>query len=207
MIPKPVVILANGDFPTHPIPLEILKTAKSIICCDGAVNHLEEAGIEPYAIIGDMDSITEPLKEKYKDRLFYIDCQEENDLRKAVKWVEDEEAERAVILGATGKREDHSLANVFTLLHYPSKMELEMLTDYGKFSIAKETQEFESFQGQQVSLFSTNPEIEITSTHLKYTLKSLKLNNLYCGSLNESTSGAYKVDISHGQLLVFQSYA
>ena len=40
-----VVILANGDFPKHPTPLRILKEATSIICCDGAVNNIEEYGL------------------------------------------------------------------------------------------------------------------------------------------------------------------
>ena len=32
------VILANGDYPTHPIPLQILAYAPYIICCDGGAN-------------------------------------------------------------------------------------------------------------------------------------------------------------------------
>ena len=50
-----VVILANGDFPIHPIPLRILTDAKTIICCDGAVNNMETYGRVPDFIIGDMD--------------------------------------------------------------------------------------------------------------------------------------------------------
>ena len=60
-----VVILAKGDYPTHPIPLRILKDAKTIICCDGAVNNLDTNGRGPEFIIGDMDSISADLKDKY----------------------------------------------------------------------------------------------------------------------------------------------
>ena len=62
-----VVILAKGDYPTHPIPLRILKDAKTIICCDGAVNILETNEIVPDFIMGDMDSISPDLKDKYSD--------------------------------------------------------------------------------------------------------------------------------------------
>ena len=65
MIQEPVVIVANGDFPSHKEPLLILQDANTIICCDGAVNHLVKNGLEPHYILGDMDSIKYSLKKKY----------------------------------------------------------------------------------------------------------------------------------------------
>ena len=65
MIQEPVVILANGDFPTHKEPLLKLEEACTIICCDGSVNNLEKNGLEPHYILGDMDSIDKNLKNKY----------------------------------------------------------------------------------------------------------------------------------------------
>ena len=65
----PVVVLANGEFPKHDIPLHELDVAGSIICCDGAVNKLAEKGMEPTHIIGDMDSISVKMKTKYHDKL------------------------------------------------------------------------------------------------------------------------------------------
>ena len=132
-----VVILANGDFPKHPTPLRILKEATSIICCDGAVNYLNEYGLKPSQIIGDMDSISKELKIKYEGRLIHIEEQNENDLRKALKWAENNGAKKTSILGATGKRDDHSLANIFTLLEFPSQLKMTIFTDHGKFSVVK----------------------------------------------------------------------
>ena len=200
------VILANGDFPKHPTPLRILKEATSIICCDGAVNNIEEYGLIPTHIIGDMDSISPELKNKYEDMLIHIADQNENDLRKALTWAEKNGAKKASILGAIGKRDDHSLANIFTLLEFPSNLELSIFTDYGKFSVVKGEQKFASFNGEQVSLFSADHTIEITTTHLKYNFNSKKLTNLYCGSLNESINDVFTLSISHGKILVYQVY-
>ena len=80
------VILANGRFPTHPVPLSILKNATRLICCDGAANNMEAMGLTPTAIVGDLDSLSEDLKGKYSDRLFQDTDTETNDLTKAVKW-------------------------------------------------------------------------------------------------------------------------
>ena len=201
-----VVILAKGDFPQHPIPLRILNEVDTIICCDGAVNNLVEYGLIPTHIIGDMDSITTELKIKYEDQLIHIPDQNENDLRKAVRWAEKNGAKETTILGATGKRDDHSLANIFTLLEFPSQMKMTIITDFGKFSIVKSEHKFDSFSGEQVSIFSTDNSIEITSTYLKYNFNNKKLTSLYNGSLNESINEYFSVSISHGQILVYQLY-
>lgn len=50
------VILANGDYPTHPIPLQILANAPYIICCDGGADAYIDRGNVPDVIIGDGDS-------------------------------------------------------------------------------------------------------------------------------------------------------
>ena len=70
---KKAVILANGAFPTHEIPLRELKESKFIVCCDGAINNLVEAQLEPYAIVGDLDSLDPDLK--WKTAISYITFQ------------------------------------------------------------------------------------------------------------------------------------
>ena len=206
MIKEPVVILANGVYPTHPIPVKKLHKAGCIVCCDGAASQLTNKGLEPSIIIGDLDSIDQMLKSKYNDKTIHFPDQNENDLRKAILWVEDGGIKEVAILGATGKRNDHSLSNIFILLQFPTSLKCTLITDYGCFKTVEGTGEFQSFKGQQVSLFATDPEIEITSKHLKYNLNYTKLNNLYSGSLNESISENFTLSISHGKILVYQVF-
>ena len=66
------VILANGDYPTHPIPLQILAYAPYIICCDGGANAYIDRGNVPDVIIGDGDSLSEENRRKYSHILHYI---------------------------------------------------------------------------------------------------------------------------------------
>jgi thiamine pyrophosphokinase len=115
---KKVVILADGSFPTHPEPLRLLREASFIACCDGAAAALTDFGIEPGVVIGDLDSLSRELEERYRDRLVPDPDQETNDLTKAVKWCVRHGATELVILGATGKREDHTLGNISLLASY-----------------------------------------------------------------------------------------
>ena len=46
------VILANGTFPTHALPLGLLHQAKHVFCCDGAITELSRhTDIVPDAIV------------------------------------------------------------------------------------------------------------------------------------------------------------
>ena len=62
ILKNPLVIVANGDFPSHPIPLEILNKAISILACDGAADTLLENNYTPNLILGDLDSLSKENK-------------------------------------------------------------------------------------------------------------------------------------------------
>lgn len=115
---KKVIIVADGAFPTHAEPLRLLREAGFVVCCDGAAASLTGYGIEPGIIIGDLDSLTNELAERYSDRLLPDPDQETNDLTKAVYWCIRHKATDLTILGATGKREDHTLGNISLLASY-----------------------------------------------------------------------------------------
>ena len=206
MLQEPVVILANGDFPTHKVSLLILQDAGTIICCDGSVNNLVKNGMEPHYILGDMDSIDDNLKIKYKEQLIELPDQNENDLLKTIQWVENKGVKDAIILGATGKRDDHSLANIFILLQHSSPLKITLYTNYGIFSVIQDKQKFDSFIGQQISLFATDPKIEVTSNNLKYNFNRNTISTLFYGTLNECINDFFEIEISHGTLLIFQTY-
>ena len=50
------VILANGEYPAHELPLRLLAEAQFVVCCDGAANEYISRGHTPDVIIGDGDS-------------------------------------------------------------------------------------------------------------------------------------------------------
>ena len=146
------VIIANGAFPTHAVPLNILNHAAHLIACDGAITPLLLEGLGEAVIIGDGDSV--PVE--YRDRLIQIDEQDDNDLTKATRYCVERGWKRIAYLGCTGKREDHTLGNISLLMRYFREMDVEgiMFTDYGLFTPAKGDHTFSSFKGQQVSIFN-----------------------------------------------------
>jgi thiamine pyrophosphokinase len=200
------VILANGKFPEHKIPLDYLKKAIRIICCDGAAEALLDFGLEPFAIVGDCDSLSPGIIDKYKDRIFRDKGQETNDLTKSVTWCSERGYNDIIILGATGKREDHTLGNISLLVEYARNLNVIMVTDTGIFHPILKSSRFKSFRGQQISVFSTDPSTEITSSGLLYPLVRRKLKNWWEATLNESASDYFKIDFTGGHIIVFQKF-
>jgi thiamine pyrophosphokinase len=200
------VILANGSFPFHEIPVAFLRNASRIICCDGAAQSLIEYGIEPFAIVGDCDSLDPGISEKFNDRIFIDSEQETNDLTKAVKWCSGKGFVDITIIGATGKREDHTLGNISLLLEYARIVNVYMVTDYGIFYPVFESCSFKSFPGQQVSFFSISPETEITSSGLLYPLKKRKLKNWWEATLNEAAGNSFSLVFESGEVIVFLKF-
>ena len=202
----PVVVLANGDFPTHPLPLFLLKQAQTIICCDGAAQKLTAHGLEPNFIAGDMDTLSPQLSERFKERIVPSSCQETNDLTKAVRLCIQKGYTHIHILGATGEREDHTIANVSLLLDYAQYLQVEMVTNHGIFIPLLRGQEIATLPGMQLSIFSLDPDIQLEATGLKYPLENVRLDSWWKGSLNEAVGNQCAFKFSKGRLLVFLTY-
>lgn len=199
------VILANGDFPAHEIPLTILKNNSYIVCCDGAADKLAPTGLQPKAIVGDCDSLSDENRKKYADIIYRINEQDTNDLTKSVKFCIDRGKTNIIILGATGRREDHTIANISLLAEYSEyTTDICMISDYGVFYAIKEESTFESFSGQQVSIFSLSPS-RITTGGLKYPLREQILTNWWQATLNEAITDEFAIK-TNARTIVFRAF-
>lgn len=201
------VIVADGSFPVHEIPLGYLKNSARIVCCDGGTANIVKAGFEPDAIVGDMDSLDSDLAGKFEGKIFKDSGQDTNDLTKAVSWCVRNNYKELVIIGATGKREDHTLGNISLLAEYVKEAETIMVTDTGIFRPLLEGAEIPSFPGQQVSIFALDPNTEITSTGLYYPLKKTRLNNWWVATLNEALGENFTLEFSDGRVIVYLKFA
>lgn len=211
---KHIVILAAGDFPSHPVPLRALRQADFVVCCDSAYNSLSTIhGPLPadFVVIGDGDSLSGEVKRRLGERWIHVTEQDYNDLHKAVAWATSTfniQHSKFHILGATGRREDHTLGNISYLVtfaeEYPG-INLEMLTDHGRFCAVRGTHTFDSFPRQQVSLFAMNPDVPISGDGLQYPLNNLCVNRWWQATLNAALADRFTV-CCDDWLVVFQTY-
>ena len=200
------VILADGDFPTNAIPLGILNKANYLVCCDGAGAKAIEHGIMPTAVVGDGDSLPKDIKSMLGDKFHYVSEQDYNDLTKATRYVlaTIPTARRIAYIGATGKREDHTLGNISLMAFYAEEFGITptLVTDHGSFSVACGKQKFESFEGQQVSIFNLSCSL-LSGTGFRWQPYAYKM--LWQGTLNEAVGNEVEID-GDGTYMVFRTY-
>ena len=198
------VILADGEFPTADIPLQILREAKFLCCCDGAAAKAIAQGFMPDAIVGDGDSLTPEFKTRYAAIIHLESEQEDNDLTKATRFCIAKGFRHIAYLAATGKREDHTIGNIFLLPRYVQQFGItpEIYTDHGWFSVINGTTELPSFPGQQVSIFNiTGKKVEGEG----FTWPPYTYNELWQGTLNEAKSDRILLR-TDGIMIVFRTY-
>lgn len=96
------------------------KKYDRIIAADSGLAHCKEIGIEPTDILGDFDSLkNKELLEEYRKKGIplreFPTRKDYTDTHLAVKYAMDLKPEKVTILGATGTRYDHALANISLL--------------------------------------------------------------------------------------------
>ena len=213
MMGKTVVIICDGQFPRTEYPRYLIKSADFSICCDGAlVKYLRHSrsifGEErtPDLVIGDMDTLSGKMQARYSSLIVKVEEQEHNDQTKAVRWAISnvEGIEQIYILGATGKRVDHTIGNASLLMEYTRMFDLEglginieMVSDTGTAFAVNDTFEMDCGIGRQVSIFSPDNSLNIRSTGLEYPTDEVVFDNWWKATLNKAVQDTVRLEFSH----------
>ena len=200
-----------------------LVAATRVVACDSAADaYCRRFRKWPDVIIGDLDSLCgqstvpeassprgvgqpgclpAPRRETHRVRcsiptstdVISIPDQDTNDLEKAMSYCAKRGWKANVIVGATGKREDHTIGNVFRALDYG----LTIVTDHGRFIPVCRKATFKVAKGVAVSVFAPDPKTRMTSKGLEWPLDAVKFRNLYCATLNRATGTRIVLTSTH----------
>lgn len=200
-----VVILAAGDYPTRPELLDILHKNHRVICCDSAAQeYMLKSGRKPWRIVGDLDSLPCGVQKEMADIIVHETEQETNDLSKAVRYALSQGLTEVTILGATGRREDHTLGNISLLIDFMHQgLKVRMLTDYGYFVPCCNQYSSVLPLGTQLSIFSFGAT-GFKADGLRYPLHDF--TSWWQGTLNETVCPSVSIE-AEGDFLVFVNRA
>lgn len=202
------LIVANGEFPKSQHCLKRLAEAEMVVCCDGAIASLCDAGFTPDVIIGDLDSISDELKERFSSILVRCPDQETNDLTKAVNYCLEKSITTLDIIAATGLREDHTIGNISLLTEYLGKgINATMYSDHSVIYAINQSQTIASFPNQKISLFAIDSSTKVSSEGLFYEMNNLLLANWWTATLNSCIGDSFQLHFEKGKnLIVITSY-
>ena len=200
----PVIVLANGSFPSHLIAKTYLNKSGTIICTDGAADKLIGSGRNPDIIIGDFDSTSIKDKDR-KGKWIEAPDQNKTDLEKTFEWCIMNNIKKIVLLGSSGKREDHTIGNLFTLAKYHDEIKCEMITNHAKIICVSGENYIFADTNQTISIIATEPIESITLDGLQYNIKNESLLPSACAISNKAIGDKFYLE-STGKVLVFLNH-
>lgn len=214
-MPKPVIIIANGDIQDSQWSDHLLeKKAQAIIAVDGGANHLLFRNIIPDIVIGDLDSLSAAYVEQLENNwvnIFRFDPEkDETDLELALLYAAEQTAWSQApiyVYAALGGRLDHEIANLMLLTH-PKLIErdIQLMAPYqNTFLITskKGVMEIHGRAGDTISLIPLKGDAQIAMTeNLKWPLINSTLRfGPARGVSNEMTGSNCKISVESGTVL------
>ena len=206
-------IVGNGQFPKKEYPLYLLESADCVVCCDGALDtylrHFSGRNLRrPDVVVGDMDSLSKKTAERFRDIAVKIDEQETNDQSKAFHYILEHfpDVDTIHILGATGKREDHTIGNLSLLMEYAREMRrqdcgrtvsVDIVSDWSTAFAITDTCTLDVGEGRSVSIICPDNSLNIKSEGLVWPTDNVVFDNLWQATLNRASADRISLTFSH----------
>ncbi len=208
------IIIGSGRIENYTLLQHYLSGAERILCADGGTRHCRKFGVKPDVIIGDLDSSDDPDLAFFREvgvpfEKFPVE-KDMTDLELCLDRVT--EPGEVVLLGASGGRADHYMANVLLLANYVDRgMELLIADEKNEIGIlsgnGKKKIELKGSSNDYISLLPLTEKVEgVTTKGLKYELTE---HTLFFGRTfsvsNCILEKRAEVTIREGKLLVIKS--
>lgn len=175
------VIIASGNFEYTPKIKDIINRADLIICADGGTQHLKSVQIDPDIIIGDMDSTDHGTQSFFKSKkipiIQYPEKKNETDTELCIFHAIEKGAEKIILLGVTGTRLDHTLANILLLKKLAAhNIPACVIDPHNEVYLVLDTLTLTGKPGQLLSIIPVTHQVTgITLAGLEYPLNNATL--------------------------------
>ncbi len=190
------------------------KNYDMIIAADGGLVAANRLKITPHDIVGDFDSVPESILQLYRGsdipiRTFPTE-KDKTDTQIAIELALQKNATEIDIVGGTGSRLDHTLANIHLLLiPLQRRVKACILNANNKIYLKQEnfTIRKQKQFGKFISLLPiTERVVGLTLKGFKYPLTSVVLTSgSSLGISNEIVSELAEIELSEGILLVMET--
>ena len=208
------LIVSGGD-----INIEYLKQYipkyQNIIAVDKGLETLYKLKIMPNHVVGDFDSINQDILKLYQKNpkiIFHkLNVKKDNtDTDIALNLAINLNSSKIVIVGALGKRMDHTLANIHILKEaLNKKIQCYLLDEYNKIYLTQNnlTLYKNKTYGKYISLIPMTTTVEgLTLIGFKYCLKDAILSiGKSLGISNEIEEEVANIKFKKGILIVIES--
>lgn len=206
------LIVSSGTILNYEILKSLVEDANFIICADGGMDHLLKIRKEPNLLVGDLDSISQEslkfIKEKNIPTMKFPVMKDSTDTGIAMEYLIDKEYSEITLIGVTGTRLDHTLANIHLLNTLLEKgIKGKIVDDNNIIYLIDEKLEIESVKDRYLSIIPISVDgIIISLEGFLYNLdkKFIDFGSTHCIS-NKIVAERGIIQIHSGKALLFLS--
>lgn len=201
-----IILCLNGLLPNSAIFEQLVPIP--IVAADGAADQLQEKGLVPHHIIGDLDSISKNLsywEQQNNINIVEVADQNSTDFEKSLEYIRQKGYSSVLICGLYGREFDHTLNNWSILMRYGKSMDIAVYEE-GRFAVpVYESVRFNTMPGEMLSLVP-QPRVCLTTDGLEWNLQKEELAlGIREGARNRATKEIVTLEIHSGSLLLFQT--
>lgn len=206
---EPALIIANGQSCSFELMGQLLEWSPIVMVLDGAIHRVLELGIKLDIVLGDFDKIEnwdELLANQQPVEVVHTPDQNKTDLEKGLDFLIGKGHKAVNILWATGKRADHHINNLSTLVKYKDQITIVMLDDNSRiFNLPNQFTKWYT-ANQNISLIPLGSVFGLTTKGLTYNLQNedLHLGQRTSSSNKTEADGLIKIKFDSGNLLLME---
>ena len=195
--PRPITLIGGAQVAPATLS-DGLRHGETVVCADGGAETALAAGLEPAAVIGDMDSISEAARAAFGDVLHEVAEQDSTDFDKALRHIE---TPLVVAVGFLGDRVDHSLAALHVLLKYRERRVI-LLGDDDVIVLCPARLRLGVPVGTRVSLMPF-PDARVDTTGLRWEVRDAEMTvERFIGTSNEAVADQVEIRAGGGLLVI-----
>ena len=132
---EPALIIANGGECSLELLGQLLEWSPIVIVLDSAMDRILDLNIKVDVLLGDFDRGFDP--EYYKEKQYPLEIvhtpnQDKTDLEKAFDYLVERKIPAVNVVWATGKRADHTITNITSIVQYRNQLKIVLLDDHSK---------------------------------------------------------------------------
>jgi thiamine pyrophosphokinase len=206
---EPALIIANGASCSFELLGQLLEWSPIVVVLDNAIDRVLQLDIKVDVLLGDFDGDFDP--EIYKEKQYPLEIvhgpnQEKTDLEKALDYLVEKGHKAVNIVWATGKRADHTLANITSIVSYRDKIKIVIIDDHSKIFLLPKRFEKWYTANTPISLIPVGKVTGITSQNLFYSLQNddLILGYRLGNSNHVAQDGIVTITHETGDLLLLE---
>ena len=201
------VIIAGGSVAEPDFYRGLFQEGDVVICADGGCRNAQRLRLVPDVVIGDFDSFPEQEAAAKKEKIVLPAEKDRTDSHECVCYAVEHGYDEILMLGATGTRLDHTLANIHLLkIALDAGVPMRICDEHNEIFLIQSEAVIPKRAGWHLSLLPVGAAAGIVLEGLYYPLCGAKMEfgNPY-GVSNEFTEEKARVALERGLLLAILS--